>query len=104
MALIKKAERGVKEKEKISIMSNIQPMAGSDDPSYTGLDKAIMELAKTVIIGVLVLIGLLFAGLFALVLSNNQQVSLFKDIVSTFMAVASGLLGSILGYYYRSRE
>jgi uncharacterized membrane protein len=100
MPIIKELKKELKGQK---INSPSIPIESGDD-SYTSKDKAIMDLAKLLIWGILVLIGLLIILLFFLILSNNQNASTFKDIVSTFIAVASGLLGSILGYYYKNSD
>lgn len=98
--------RGSNIKKEINREQKVQSgiPVGSKDPNYTDEAKAKMALARLVIWGVLILIGVLVLGLFLLISFNNQSASVFKDIVSTFIAVASGILGSILGYYYKNNE
>lgn len=82
-----------------------QIVANPDDDSFTNKEKTVMELAKVVIFGVLLIIAGLTIGLFFLIVfGKDNGASLFKDITTTFIAVASGLLGSILGYYYKNNE
>ena len=101
MAISKAFKKQLKKEQKVK--SPLIAVESGDD-SFTTKDRAIMDLAKLVIWGVLILIAAFGLGLFILSLINSQNTSLFKDIVSTLIAVASGILGSILGYYYKNNE
>lgn len=102
MALTKERNREIRKQVKI-----LPPTYGSsspDDPTFTGRDKAILGLAKMVVVGVLILTGMFGVGLFFLILTNKPDALMLKDTALAFIAVASGILGSILGYYYKSNE
>jgi hypothetical protein len=100
MAIVEEIKKQIEKGKKFK--TQIVPQV--NDPNYTKKDEAIMGLATKVVLGVLLLIFVLVIGLFVLIALGNKDASTFKDIVSTFIAVASGLLGSILGYYYKNND
>lgn len=100
MALPKNKITNLKSQAKVPISL---PTSPSNDPNFTGKEKAILDLARTVVQFVFILIGGLFIALFLLTW-NGKEATTLKDITSAFIAVASGILGSILGYYYKGAE
>lgn len=98
MPVTKKVAKEVVSRAKQSIFQT------EENSPETNLDKEILGLARSVIKWMLILFGILFFGLFILLFTNNTQAGIFKDSLSAFVAVGSGVLGSVLGYYYKSTK
>jgi hypothetical protein len=76
-------------------------------PRYTdaGLREATRtELAKLIVWGIFLSLGSLFLFLFILIILGKEQAQIFKEILLSFIGFASGILVTVFGFYFKSRQ
>lgn len=62
------------------------------------------NMAKYIVLGLFTMLGILTTLLFVLIMLDKKEASVFKDILLSFIGFSSGILVSILGYYYKGKD
>ncbi len=101
MALIINTKRGKKKDEELPQI----PVVNAQSPQSTDYrqwkEQTRKWLAVGITAGLFIMLFLLSILLFILVLLNNVNAGVFKDILLSFIGFASGLLVSIFGFYFK---